>query len=38
MAKDTRVGWFRRWMAAFYASLLAGSAMSKVDWSGWRVD
>ena len=35
--KDTR-GWFRRWLAAFYASLLEASRVSNVDWTGWRVD
>jgi hypothetical protein len=39
--KDTR-GWFRRWLAAWYGSLMEGSRlstrMSNTDWAGWRVD
>ena len=39
--KDRR-GWFRRWLAAFYESLLEGSRMSSrisgTEWTGWRVD
>jgi hypothetical protein len=34
---DTR-GWFRRWLSVWYASLMEASRMSKIDWTGWRVD
>jgi hypothetical protein len=38
MVRNTRIGRFRRWMAALYASLKESSRISGVDWTGWRVD
>jgi hypothetical protein len=38
MTKDKAGGRFRRWLAAFYASLLESERISGVDWPGWRVD
>ncbi len=32
------VGWMRRWLSAWYASLLESSRIAGVDWTGWRVD
>ena len=38
MTKDKPAGRFRRWLAAFYGSLMESSRISGVDWTGWRVD
>ena len=38
MTKDNPAGRFRRWMAAFYGSLMESAQISGVDWTGWRVD
>ena len=38
MAEDTRIGRFRRWLAAWYAALMESSRLVGVDWTGWRVD
>jgi hypothetical protein len=38
MTGDKPAGRFRRWLAAFYASLLESARISGVDWPGWRVD